>query len=258
MAGFLGINSDVGSPDISQQLLQVQQNAQRNRQLSGGLYNSLQPLTQQYQQGVGSTISGATNTANAAAGAYQGQVGQNVEDAKNALRSNLYGSTFNGLPAALTATREAAAAGGGVQSGSYQNAVKQIGVGTAQALATGEAGIQAQGAAQKTAATTTAYQTVQNLTSRLTDAQLSSLSTVLATGREDLIQNAATQMGLNDQETQSLIQLYNFNQSGRLASSAADASNNQQLLSNVLNIAGKAIASGGSGGSSGGGSGSGA
>jgi len=238
---------DTGSIDISQQLALAQQNAQKNRQIASGLPGQLNTLTSQYQTGVGQTISGATGSANAAANALQGTVAQNTTNAGNALRANVYGSTFNGLPAALTAAREAAAAGGGVQSGSYQNAVKQIGVGAAQSVAQGEAGIQAQGAQQQTAAATTAYQTVQGIASKLTDAQLNSLSTVLATGRQDLIENAATQMGLNDQETQSLISLYNFQQSGNLASSTAQNATNAQLLGTALNVGGKLAAGGGGG-----------
>lgn len=231
-----------GSVDITQQLAQAQQNATKNRQIAGQLPGQLAPLTSAYTSGVNSTLSGALNTANTNAANLNTTVGQNTTDAANALRANVYGSTFNGLPAALTAAREAAAAGGGVQSGSYQNAVKQIGVGAAQSVAQGEAGIQAQGAQAKTAAATTAYQTVAGLSSKLTDDQLNQLSTVLQTGRTDLIQNAATQMGLNDQETQSLIDLMNFQQSQNLASTTGQNQSNQQLLGTALQVGGTAAA----------------
>jgi hypothetical protein len=225
--------------DISQQLSAVQNNAMTNQGISNNLYSSLQPGTANFSTGANAITSGAATGAQGAAAGLASNVAQNTQAAKDALRSNPYSSTFNGLPSALEATREASAAGGGVQGGAYQKAVQQIGQGTAQTLAQGEAGIQAQGAQAQNAAATTAYQTVQNTLNNLTQDQLSTLNTAFQSGRQDLIQNAATQMGLNDQETQSLVDLYNFQQSGNMASTLGTNQSNQQLLGGIINAGAK-------------------
>lgn len=236
MAGILSAltGSSIPTPDISTQLTLAQQNAQKNRNISTGLLGQLQPLTGQFTTGANAITTGAGDAAKAAAAGLQGNVAQNTKEAQDSLRKSLYSNTFSALPGTLQATREAAAAGGGVNSGAYNKSVEQIGQGTAQTIAQGEAGIQAQGAQAKTAAATQAYQTVQNVMNNLTQDQLGTLQTAFQSGRTDLIQNAATQMGLNDQETQALIQLYNFQQSGQMASASADAAANQQLLSGII------------------------
>lgn len=235
MAGILPFGgSGVAPIDISQQLSLAQKNAQQNQGISSNLYNQLQPMTTDYQKNAGTLLTGAGNTARTDATAFQGQVAQNTQQAQDALRKNLYSNTFSALPGTLEATREASAAGGGVNSGAYNKAVAQIGQGTAQTIAQGEAGIQAQGAQAKTAAATQAYSTVQNIVSKLNDQQLGVLQTAFQSGRSDLIQNASTQMGLNDQETQALIQLLNFQQSSNMAAQAGEAANNQAALSGIL------------------------
>lgn len=233
LAGSLLGKKKAKAPDISQQLAQVSATYAKNRDLNRGLYDELQPLTGQFKQEAGDVISGAREDFAAGKGEYLGETKKLADEAKNALRANLYSNTFAGLPDTLRSVREAAAAGGGIDSGAYQQAVQNVGVDTARTLATGERDIQIEGLQQQQRAQENVFNAFNQLSNKLTDTQMGVLTTVLDTGREDLVRKATTEMGLNESETQAVVDLLNFRQSGQLAvDTAADA--NKQALYNAL------------------------
>lgn len=221
------------SIDIGSQLGSIQQNASRNSFLNENLHNDLAGVNTANQTDTASALEKARADAETQKSQYLGDTAKLTDEAKNALRANLYSKEFSGLPDALKAVREASAAGSGINSGAYQSAVAGVGADVARNLTTGERDIQVAGLQNQQQAQNQTYQTFANLTSKLSDQKLEMLTKVLDTGREDLVRRTTVQMGLNDSETQAVVDLLNFKQSGQLASqSAADA--NQQSLYNAL------------------------
>lgn len=219
--------------DISDQLARVTGTYGQNRQINRGLYDELQPLTGEFKREAGDVISGAREDFAAGKGEYLGETQKLAEDAKNALRANLYSGTFAGLPDTLRSVREASAAGSGIDSGAFQQAVQNVGVDTARTLAMGERDIQVEGLQQQQRAQENVFNAFNQLSSKLSDTQMGVLTTVLDTGREDLVRKATTEMGLNEAETQAVVDLLNFRASGQMAqATAADA--NRQSLYNAL------------------------
>lgn len=238
--GFGGSKS-VKPIDITDQIAQVKGNAQKGRARVDELYNTLQPLTEQYKN----EATGAIGASKAAAGLERTNFLKANEDltsqTKDLLRQNLYADTFTGLPDTLRAVREASAAGSGIDSGAYQQAVQNVGRDTAANIVGGERDIQLKGLEGQQNAQQVAYQTFSNLSSKLDDQQLGLLTKVLDTGREDQVRRTAQQLGLDESETQSLLDLMNFKASGQLASESADAANASDELSALLGLGGTVV-----------------
>lgn len=235
IAGSLLGKKTVPPVDITDQLAQLKGGIGQSRLRVDDLYNKLQPLTSQYATDTNAALEGSRADLEGQKADYLGSIDKNTAAAKDALRANLYSNTFNGLPDALRAVREAAAAGGGVDSGAYNNAVTQVGVNTASTLANGERDLQLQGLQDQNSAQTNAFNTFSQLSSKLNDQKLDMLTKVMDSGRADLVQKTASQLGLDQEETQGIIDLMNFQQSGNLASSSADASNQQALYDALIN-----------------------
>lgn len=230
--------------DISQQLAQLHGSYARQNQLNADLPVQLNPLTQGYKADLQSALSGAKTDFAANKAEYLGATDANTKAAQDAMRANLYSKTFNALPDTLQAVREASAAGGGLNTGSYQKAVGDVGRTTAQTLGEGERDIQIQGLNNRQSAQENAFNTFNNLSSKLTDQQINGLTKVLDTGREDLVRQYTTAMGLSEAETQGVIDLLNFQQSGNLAQSTAEDAQKQALYNALIGGGTTAIAKG--------------
>ncbi len=220
--------------DITQQLSKIQDTYAKNRELNTGLSNSLDPLTQNYRADLQSAIGGAKQDFTANKNELLTSTDVNTKEAQDALRKNLYSKTFNAVPDSLQAIREASAAGGGLKTGSYQKAVGDFGGQLAQTLGEGERDIQLKGVDNRQGAQEQAFSAFNNLSSKLTDAQLDGLTKVLDTGREDLVRQYTTSMGLNEDETQAIVDLINFQQSGELANNTAADANRQSLYNSLI------------------------
>lgn len=219
--------------DISQQLARVQGSYDKQNRLNTDLSANLNPLTQGYKADLQAALGQEKTDFAGNKQEYLGSTDANTKAAQDALRANLYSTTFNALPDTLQAVREASAAGGGLNTGSYQKAVNDVGRTTAQTIGQGERDIQVQGLQNKQGAQENAFNAFNQLSGKMTDQQLQGLTKVLDTGREDLVRQYTTSMGLSEAETQSIVDLLNFQASGNLASqTAADA--NQQALYNAL------------------------
>ena len=229
--------------DISRQLADIKDTYARNQSINAALPGALNPLTQDYRTDLKhqfdqSKADFATNKAE-----YLGATDANTKAAQDAQRANVYGDTFNGLPDALRSVREASAAGGGIGSGAYQQSVRDVGVSTAQKLASGERDIQIAGLQNKQSAQENAFNTFNNLSAKLSDQQIQGLTKVLDTGREDLIRQYTTKMGLNEAETQSVVDLLNFQQSSEFAKNTAADADRQSLYTSLIGTGGTLIAS---------------
>lgn len=234
VAGGLFGGSKKPSIDISQQLAQLQANAEKNRGVNKGLFDTTSGNLSTFQGGAKSALDQARTDFTGAKTDYLGAVDQNTNEAKDLLRKNLYGDTFNGMPDALRSIREASAAGGGLETGSYQKAVGDFGVKTAQTLGQGERDIQMAGLNTKQDAQKNVFNTFNALSSKLSDQQLGVLTKVLDTGDANAVRQATTAMGLNDNETQGIIDLLNFKQTGEMAQSNADEANKYALLTSLI------------------------
>lgn len=232
--GFMGGKKKVKPIDITQQLAALKSGVAQGRLRTDNLYDTLQPLTSQYQTDTTKSIAGARERGVADKAALMTEQSDLATQAKDALRKNLYSTELGALPDTLRAVREASAAGSGVDSGAYQQAVQNVGRDTSRAIVQGETGIQAQGLQSQQDASKLAYQTFSNLSSKLDDQEITMLAGVMDTKRADLVRRTAQQMGLDETETQGVIDLMNFQQSGELASSAADAGGKQDLMNALL------------------------
>lgn len=219
--------------DITQQLNRIQDTYAQNQLQNTQLTKDLAPLTADYRTGLSNALNTARTDFAGNKAEFLGATDANTKEAQDALRKNLYSKTFNAVPDSLQAIREASAAGGGLKTGSYQKAVGDFGSELASKLGEGERDIQVMGINNRQSAQENAFNAFNNLSSRLTDQQLNGLTKIMDTGREDLVRQYTTSMGLSQEETQAIVDLLNFHQSGQLASdTAADA--NQQALYNAL------------------------
>ncbi len=236
LGGFSG--GEKSKPiDITAQLNKLQDTYSKNRQLNQGLTTSLNPLTDKYKADLASALSGAKQDFTGERNNYLTATDANTKEAQDAMRRNLYSTTFNALPDTLQAVREASAAGGGLNTGSYQKAVNDVGRTTAQTIGQGERDIQLAGVNNRQGAQENAFNAFNNLSSKLTDQQINGLTKVMDTGREDLVRQYTTDMGLNADETQGIIDLLNFQASGDMAAHTADEANSSSNLASMLNSA---------------------
>lgn len=232
--------------DISQQLSQVRSAYDQAGQRNAALPGALNPLTQDYKAGLKSALTGAREGFETERTRFMDETDATTKGAQDAMRANLYSDTFSALPDALRSVREASAAGGGLNTGSYQQAVKETGVDTARQLIGGERDIQIAGAEHKQQAQQQAFNAFNELSSRLNAAEMDGLVRVMDTGREDLIRQYTTQMGFDIGEAQAVIDLMNFKQSGQMAQSQAADANKMALLTALIS-GGTKIASAGMG-----------
>lgn len=234
--------------DISQQLNQVRATYAQNRDLNRGMYDQLQPLTEKYKTDSKGVMDATRQEFETGKGEYLGETKRLADEAKNALRANLYSDTFAGLPDTLRSVREASAAGSGIDSGAYQQAVQNVGMDTARTIAGGERDIQIEGLQQQQRAQENVFNTFNQLSQKLNDSQMSVLTKALDTGREDVVRRATVEMGLNESEAQAVIDLMNFKASGDLASQSSADANRQALYNSLIgggaSIMGSAMAKG--------------
>ena len=243
-AGLLG-GKKTKTPDIAAQLEALHQGIGEQRIQNDALKNSLNPLTTDYKTQLQQSLAGQKSDFAANKSEYLGATDANTKAAQDAMRANLYSKTFSGVPDTLQALREASAAGGGLKTGSYQKAVGDVGNTVATNLGTGERDIQLQGLQNRQGAQENTFNAFNNLSSKLSDQQMEGLTKVLDTGREDLVRQYTTSMGLTEQETQGVIDLLNFQQSGQMAGSNADEANRMALIQAIIGGGGKLAALGG-------------
>lgn len=234
VAGSLFDKKKAKPIDISRQLSLLQDTYAQNQLQNTDLANKLNPLTAGYKTDLSNALTGARNEFAGNKAEYLGTTEANTKEAQDALRKNLYSKTFSGVPSSLQAIREASAAGGGLNTGSYQKAVGDFGDKLAQTLGEGERDIQLQGIKNRQSAQENAFNTFNNLSSKLTDQQINGLTKVLDTGREDLVRQYTTSMGLSQDETQGIIDLLNFQQSGNLAQDTAADAQRQALYNSLI------------------------
>lgn len=232
--------------DITNQLNQVRGSTSIGRGRVDALYDDLQPKTEAYRKDSESVLGNARTALGTERERFLGDTKQLTDDTKNLLRENLYSKEFNALPDTLRAVREASAAGSGIDSGAYQQAVQNVGRDVSSNIATGERDIQIEGLRGQQDAQQTAYQTFSALSSKLDDQQLDLLTKTLDTGREDMVRRTSQQLGLDQQETQAIIDLMNFQASGNLAQQSAADEQRQSLYNSLIGggaqIAGKGMA----------------
>jgi hypothetical protein len=228
-------------PDITSQLNAAKALRQKQGRAVQDTYAKLPSMNEDYSNQTSAGIEDIRNRVNEGTNQYLGDMSKNTEATKDALRRSLYGETFSGVPAAMQAVREAGAAGAGVGSGAYLRGVEGVGESLASKLAQGEQNIQAQGLQSEADARSTAYNTFSNLESKLGTANLDRITKVMDTGRADELSRLALEMGLNSEETQSLIDLMNFQASGKLASESAASQNKNDLSNTLLGIGGNIL-----------------
>jgi hypothetical protein len=230
--GFFG--GDSKPVDISAQLSMAKALRERQGRAVEATYAKLPGITQDYTNQTEAGIEDIRNRVGTESTKYLGDIQQNTEQSKDALRRALYGNTFSGVPAAMQAVREAGAAGAGVGGGAYLRGVEGVGQTVAEKLATGEQELQAKGLQTQADARTQAYNTFSNLESKLGEANLDKISKVMDTGRTDTLQRLALEMGLNSEETQSLIDLMNFRSSSQLAADQSNSANKAAIISAMI------------------------
>lgn len=220
--------------DISQQLARIQDTYAQNQLQNSQLTKDLNPLTNTYRADLAGAIGGAKEDFATNKNELLTRTDQNTKEAQDALRANLYSKEFSGVPGSLQAIREASAAGGGLNTGSYQKAVGRFGTDLARTLGEGERDIQLKGVENRQSAQEQAFSAFNNLSSKLTDNQIQGLTKALDTGREDLVRQYTTSMGLSQDETQAVVDLLNFQQSGNMAQDSAEEANRQSLYNALV------------------------
>ena len=234
VAGSLFGGKKIKTPDITAQLAQVKANTERGQNRVQDLYDQLQKPLGAYEADTTASIAGARERGATERSDFMQEQADLTEQTKAALRANLYSKQFGALPDTLRAVREAAAAGSGIDSGAYQQAVQNIGAQTSRAIAEGETELQAEGLRGQQTASQQAYQTFSALSSKLDDQELGMIAKVMDTKREDLVRRTAQQLGLDESETQAIIDLMNFQQSGQLAASSAESAQRQELYNALI------------------------
>lgn len=237
LGGFMG-GKKKKPIDISQQLAQLQSTYAKNQQNNAALTQGLNPMTAQYKTDLQNLLAGQRTDFTGNKNEYLAATDANTKEAQDVLRKSLYSDTFKGVPDSLQAIREASAAGGGLKTGSYQKAVGDFGSELASTLGQGERDIQVAGLQNRQGAQENTYNAFNALSSKLSDQQMEGLTKVMDTGRADLIREYTTSMGLSEAETQGVIDLLNFQQSGEFAGDTADNASKNALLSSLFQAGG--------------------
>lgn len=231
--------------DITRQIDLTKALTEKNKGLNTGLFNELQPLTQDYENRAAESRLNLRHAFDTGKRDYLSATEGLTNKAKEAQRGNLYSGTFAGLPDALRAVREASASGSGIDSGAYQQSVQNIGIDTARRIAEGERDIELSGLQNLQSAQEQAFNAFNQLSAKLSDLEMQALTKAVDTRREDVVRRVTTEMGLNEAETQSIIDLMNFQASGQLAQQTASDANRTALLTALIGggarIAGEAI-----------------
>lgn len=233
IAGSLFGQKKVAPPDITQQLLQTKALREKQGRTVADTYSRLPQYTTDYNEQTQAGIEDQRSRVGAGSTQFLADTQSNVDATKDSLRRSLYGNTFSGAPATLQAVREAGAAGAGVGSGAYLKGVQNVGTELATKLASGEQAIQTQGLQSVQDARAKTYEVFSNLESKLGSANLDRIANVMSTGRTDELARLSTEMGLNSEETQGLIDLMNFQASGKFASDSAAAEQRAALWNNL-------------------------
>lgn len=243
-AGLMSKKEEVRPPDITQQLLDAKKLREKQGRAVADTYGRLPEYTAAYDKQTQAGIEDQRSRVGAGSTQFLADTQSNVDASKDSLRRSLYGNTFSGAPAAMQLVREQGAAGAGVGSGAYLKGVQNVGTDLATKLASGEQAIQTQGLQTMQDARSKTYEVFSNLESKLGSANLDRIATVMSTGRTDELTRLATEMNLNSEETQSLIDLMNFQTSGQLASDSANAGAANDLRNALIGTGGSLMGRG--------------
>jgi len=208
----------------------VQGNAQKKREIIGGLNPMLQPLSQQYERKQGQI--GSDFVSNVA-----GQGQQYLKDveetgkAKDTARFNLaQEQTFRQLPQVQQAIRESLAGTGGLGRGYAITELAKAPLQAAQNLSDLTKELTISGAERRGQALDRVYQTN-------TGAQLNKLgidkdtaNTLLETGRSDVLTQAAQLLGVEDQLTEDLLGIQQLAVGNEFARSGAANQNQNSII----------------------------
>jgi hypothetical protein len=238
--GLAGSLSGSSGPkfDPTQLLNNIQASKDRQNQIAGGLPGQLAPLGANYQAGITGAENTATTAEQAAAKKFLSDTGQATDSQGNMLSDVLKQRVLGALPEEQAALRESEAATGGLERGGAAAAFQNLGATTAQSIGQGEQQI----ALQQNQLRQQNLNTVLNMDNSLITEKLGidkdTLLQLYNSGRQDLIDEANSLLGIEQTSTASVNDVLAAQQNANLGQGAADAARQQQLYQSLIGLGG--------------------
>lgn len=236
VAGSLFGQKKVRPPDVGEQLAAVKSNAVRQRGIATGLTANLQKQADPYKAQVMGALDDYDKRGNEEAGQYLEEMGKTTDllgnDQRMVARRNINGQ----VNPSIRAIREAMAAGPGVESSATANSLTELGTNLAEQHAQAETSIDIQALQSKAEALSTVHADSVGRIQQRMGVTTEMLAGLHAEGRDDLIREAALMSGINDQETEGIIALLNFRETGKFAADSAAAARRQELWNGLTSM----------------------
>ncbi len=254
IAGSVLGKKKVSPIDISPFLSTIRAAEERQRGIASGLRGQLTPLGVQFQTGVGAAADTAQQAARERAQQFLSEIAGPTSEIAQTQRAQARQSILGNIPEAQRAVRESAAATGGLQRGAAVSALAEVPRQAVSDLAQVEQGISLQELGVKQQA----LQSVFNLDEQLIQDRLGidrdTLGAIFQSGREDLIREATSLLGISEQSTSDILDALGIQATGQQAAQSAEAAQRQALFNALIQAGGTVAGAGfGAGGGSPGG-----
>jgi hypothetical protein len=241
IAGSL-FNKGARPPNIGEQIAQLKANATRQRGITTDLTANLQKGYEPYKAQVFGALDDYDKRGSDEAGKFLEEMGKTTDLQGNDMRMIARRNINSQVNPSIRAIREAMAAGPGVESSATANSLTDLGTNLAEQHAQAETSIDMQALQNKSAALQSVHADSVDRIQKRMGVTTEMLAGLHAEGRDDLIREAALMSGINDSETEGIIQLLNFRESGTMAADSAAAARRQELWNGMVNLGGKMIA----------------
>lgn len=245
---FGGGGSNIPKFDVEPLRRRTKESTKKQREIVAGLSGQLVPLTQQFgtAQQAASKQFGEASTA--ASGAYKsGLEGLGTED-ERARQLALERETqrqYRTLPGQQQAIRESLAATGRLRTGQAGTALAQPVLQTAQRVSDLSGVLEQQGmerqSARKEAGLQAVYETSKGTALEKLGLDKDTARTLLELGRTDLIQQAASLVGIEQNELNALLGIDITAQQANIAASQSKAARRAGIIKALTSLAGAGI-----------------
>lgn len=227
------------TPNIQPQLNELDASAKKQSDLATALTPKLAALNAPYQQNRHDTGVDFQNESREASNKFLEDIGQSSDKLGENLSQTLMRRTMASQPAMQQQLRESLAATGGLHRGAADQAFMQQGQQMASQLFEGNQDIINQQMKSREDAMKMAYSVDQNLIADRLGIDQDTLAQIYASGRQDLIQEANSLLGIEQTRSAGTLSALGFKDSAELAKASANATAQNQFTNALLGLGGQ-------------------
>lgn len=243
VVGSLLNKRNVNLPDTSALSAANAAGTAKETSIASALPGQLAPLSTAYQN----NLEGAVNAARTGQTAAGTQLASDVGDTSNKMftdQANLVKQQqLDASTAAARSMRSNLAAGGNLNSGAGVAAAKSLATNTANNIQQGDTQLGVQSLAAKQQALSQAFTANSALVSQTLGINADEFKTLLNSGRQDLIDEATSLLGITQNDTSNQIAIGQLGQNRQIAQQVGNQQGQTDLTSAILSAMGTGIAS---------------